>query len=73
MLKVPDFTKPEIDYIKENGNLTSREAEILELRNNEYPPTIENIAEMWGCSSSTVNRTIKGLKRKILRLIDKGL
>lgn len=69
MLKVPDFTLPELEYIKENGNLTPREAEALELRNQEYPPTIENIAEMWGCSPSTVDRTIKSLKKKIIRLL----
>lgn len=69
MLKVPDFTLPELEYIKKNGNLTLREAEVLKLRNQECPPTIENIAEMWGCSPSTVGRTIKSLKKKIIRLL----
>lgn len=69
MLKVPDFTLPELEYIKKNGNLTPREAEVLELRNQEYPPTIENIAEMWGCSPSTVSKIIGSLKKKIIRLL----
>lgn len=69
MLKVPDFTLPELEYIKKNGNLTQREEEVLELRNQEYPPTIENIAEMWGCSPSTVSKAIKSLKKKIIRLL----
>ncbi len=69
MLKIPDFTKKEIDYIKEYGNLTPREEKILELRNCEYPPTIENIAEMWGCCPSTVSKCIGSLKRKIIRLL----
>lgn len=69
MLKVPNFTLLELNYIKENGNLTPREKEVLELRNNDYPPTIENIAEMWECSPSTVDRTIKNLKKKIIRLL----
>lgn len=69
MLKIPNFTKPEIDYIKENGNLTSKEEQVLELRNQEYPPTIEEMAEIMETSTSTVNRAIKSLKRKILRLL----
>lgn len=69
MLKVPNFTLLELEYIKKNGNLTPREAEVLELRNQEYPPTIENIAEMWECSPSTVSKTIGSLKKKIIRLL----
>lgn len=69
MLKVPNFTLLELNYIKENGNLTPREKEVLELRNSDYPPTIENIAEMWGCSPSTVSKTIASLKKKIVRLL----
>lgn len=69
MLKVPDFTLPELEYIKKNGNLTPREEKVLELRNQEYPPTIENIAEMWECSPSTVSKTIWSLKKKIKRLL----
>ena len=69
MLKVPDFTLPELEYIKKNGNLTPREAEVLELRNQEYTSTIENIAEMWKCSPSTVSKTIGSLKKKIIRLL----
>ena len=69
MLKVPDFTLLELEYIKKNGNLTPREAEVLELRNQEYPPTLENIAEMWECSPSTVSKTIGSLKKKIIRLL----
>jgi len=66
---VPDFTLPELEYIKKNGNLTPREAEGLELRNQEYPPTIESIAETWGSSPSTVSKTIGSLKKKIIRLL----
>ena len=69
MLKVPEFTKIDLDYIKEYGNLTPREEKILELRNDEYPPTIEQIAEMWKTSPSTVNRSIRSLRDKIIRLL----
>lgn len=69
MLRIPDFTKPELDYIKENGNLTLKEKQVLELRNQEYPPTIEQMAEIMGTSPTTVSRAIKSLKKKILRLL----
>lgn len=69
MLKVPNFTLPELEYIKKYGNLTPREEKILELRNDEYPPTIEQIAEILETSPSTVSRTIKSLKKKIIRLL----
>ena len=69
MLKIPDFTKPELDYIRKNGNLTETEERILDLRNCEYPPTIEQIAEILDKSPSTVSRAIKSLKKKIIRLL----
>ncbi len=70
MLKIPDFTKIDLDYIKKYGNLTPREEKILELRNHEYPPTVEQIAEMLETSPSTVSRAIKSLKKKMMRLLD---
>ncbi len=69
MLKMPDFTRIEIDYIKQYGNLTPREEKVLELRNQQYPPTIEQMAEIMGTTPSTVNRAIKSLKKKIIRLL----
>lgn len=69
MLKVPNFTLPQLEKIRKYGNLTERESEILELRNCDCPPTIENIAEMWHCSPSTVSRTIKSLARKVINIL----
>lgn len=69
MLKSLNFTQIEIDFIKQYGNLTPREEQILEIRNQEDPPTVENIAEMWDCSVSTVNKSVRSLKDKILRLL----
>lgn len=69
LLKVPNFTKPELDYIRKYGNLTEREEIILELRNKDYPPTVEEIAEIFDTSPSTVSRIIKNLKKKIIKLL----
>ena len=55
--------------IKKWGNLTEREEMVLELRNKDYPPTIEEIAEILDTSPSTVSRIIKNLKKKIIKLL----
>ena len=69
MLKIPNFTKLELDYFKKYGNLTERERAVLDLRNSDYPPSIEQIAEILEVSPSTVNRIIRSLKNKIIRLL----
>lgn len=67
MLRIPDFVKSEIDYIKENANMTPREMQLFELRNREY--SLEECAECMNCSVSTVYRINKSMKRKIMKVI----
>lgn len=67
MLKIPDFTKPEIDYIKENANFTIQEEQLFDLRNAEH--SIEECAEIMNVSVSTVKRINKKMKSKIIRLL----
>lgn len=67
MLKVPDFTKPEIDYIKENANFTAQEAMLFDLRNDEH--CLEDCAEFMNISISTVKRINKKMKSKIIRIL----
>lgn len=67
MLKVPDFTKKEIDYIIENSNFTKQEEQLFLLRNDEH--SLENCAEMMNVSVSTVYRINKKMKKKILKVI----
>lgn len=66
-MKVTDFIKPEIDYIKANANLTEREDMLFTLRNKEY--SIEECAEKMNCSVSTINRLNKSMKKKIMKLV----
>ncbi len=66
MLKIPDFTKPEIDFIKENANFTSQEEMLFDLRNGEH--RIEECAELMNISVSTVKRINKKMKNKIIKL-----
>lgn len=67
MLRIPDFVKSEIDYIKDNANMTPREEQLFSLRNKEY--SLEECAEYMNCSISTVYRVNKSMKRKIMRVI----
>lgn len=53
-MRIPDFIKSEIDYIKDNANMTEREEMLFYLRNKEIP--LEECAERMNCSVSTVYR-----------------
>lgn len=66
-MRIPDFIKPEIDYIKDNANMTEREEMLFYLRNKEIP--LEECAERMNCSVSTVYRINKSMKKKIMRVI----
>lgn len=67
MLRIPDFVKSEIEYIKENANMTPREDQLFELRNKEV--SLEECAELMNCSISTVYRINKSMKRKIMKVL----
>lgn len=67
MLKIPDFTKPEIDYIKANANFTAQEMILFDLRNDEY--CLESCAEFMNVSISTVKRINKRMQSKIIRIL----
>jgi DNA-binding CsgD family transcriptional regulator len=66
-MKIPDFTKPELDYIIKMANLTKREEELLWLRNNEH--SLEECAEIMDYSISTIKRLNIRLKNKILKIL----
>lgn len=67
MLRIPDFTKIEIDYIKSNANFTMDEETLFKLRNDEY--SLEICAEEMNVSYSTIKRINKKMITKILKLI----
>ena len=67
MLKIPDFTKREIDYIIEAANFTKQEKELFLLRNDEY--SLEECAEKMNVSVSTIKRINKKMKAKIIKVI----
>lgn len=67
MLKIPDFTSSEIEYLIRNCNFTSQENQLFLLRNNEH--SLEECAELMNVSVSTVYRINNKMKRKIIRVI----
>ena len=66
-MKIPDFTKPELDYILANANLTRDEESLMWLRNNEH--SLEECAEIMDYSLSTIKRINKRLKDKIIKIL----
>lgn len=59
-----DFTKPELEYIKENANFTIEELTIFEMLTGKYGrETIVYIANKTNLSTATVSRRIKKIKR----------
>lgn len=66
-LKKLDFNKFEYDYFIENCNFTDREKEVLDLRRKDK--TYIAISMELNMSERTVNRVIKKIKAKILKVI----
>lgn len=64
---IPDFTKPELDYIIENANFTTQEKMLFTMRNNEHP--IEECAELLNVGRTTVFRINKRMMNKIMKVI----
>lgn len=65
-----DFTKPELEYIKDNANFTVEELKIFEMLTSKYGrETIVYIANKTNLSTATVSRRIKKIKSKIKKLI----
>lgn len=67
MLRIPDFTKYEIDKLIENCNFTSQEKQLFLLRNSEH--SLENCAELMNVSVSTAKRISKKMKDKIIKVL----
>lgn len=66
-LKKLDFNKQEYEYILENCNFTDRQKQIFELRRKGK--SIIEISFIIPASTRTVDREIRKIKNKILKLI----
>lgn len=66
MLKL-EFTKNEVENIKSKVYFSEMQERIFEYRLKEY--SITKMAMLENCSESTINREIKKIKKKIMRVI----
>lgn len=62
-----DFTKQEVEEIKSKIYLSEMQEKILEYKLKEY--SITKMAMLENCSESTINREIKKIKKKIMKII----
>lgn len=62
-----DFTKDEYEYLKEKLMLNEELSQILEMKIKGY--SITKISVELSMSESSVNRRIKELKKKIMKVI----
>ena len=66
MLKL-EFTRNEVNNIKEKTYFNEFQERILEYRLKEY--SITKMAILENCSESTINREIKKIKKKIMKVL----
>ena len=67
MNEIKEYTKPEMEYILENANLTESEEEVFKLR--AKGKSIVYIGIELGLSDRTVNNRIKHIRSKIHRIL----
>lgn len=67
MIKVPNFTKDEINYILDRANFTDQQRTLFFLRNQEY--SYEMCAEEMNVSIATVKRIAKIMNDKIKKVM----
>lgn len=66
MLKL-EFTKQEVEELKSKIYLTDLQKRIFEYRLREY--SITKMSMLENCSESTINREIKKIKKKIMKVL----
>ena len=66
MLKL-DFTKEEVNNIKNKTYFSELQERILEYRLKEY--SITKMAILENCSESTISREIRKIKKKIIKAL----
>jgi hypothetical protein len=62
-----ELTNDELEYIKSKIHFTPLQERIMEYRQDEY--TITKMSMLENCSESTINREIKKIKKKMLKVI----
>lgn len=63
---IADYTKPELDYYRDNCNFVGNEMSVFELRSKGT--TLEEIAEILNMSVEGVKKVSRKVNNKIIRL-----
>lgn len=66
-MNIKDFTKPELDYFRENCNFVGIESDVFELRSQGIP--IEEIAEELNMSVDGIKKVSRRVNKKIIRIL----
>lgn len=66
-MQICRFTKPELDFLRENCNFVNREIEVFEQRAKGVP--LEEIAENINVSVDAVRKTSQKINKKIKRVL----
>ncbi len=64
---ISDFTKPELDFFRNNCNFVNLEVELFERRAKGIP--LEQIADELGISSDYARKLSQRVNRKIIKVI----
>ena len=64
---ISDFTKPEIDYLKENCNFVNLEIPLFDMRSQGI--TLEVIAEELNISIDTARKISQKVNKKIIKVL----
>lgn len=66
-MTISNFTKPELDYFRDNCNFVNLESDVFEMRASGY--TLEYIAEQLHISADYVRKLSQRVNRKIIKVI----
>lgn len=66
-MKIADFTKPELDYFRENCNFVGIEIKVFELRSQGFP--LEEIAEITNMSVDGIKKVSRRVNKKIIKTL----
>lgn len=66
-MNIKDFTKPELDFFRENCNFVGSEMELFELRSQGVP--LEEIAEHLDMSVDGIKKVSKRVNKKIIKVL----
>lgn len=66
-MKICDFTKPELDSIREQSNFTNEELALFNMRADNIP--LEECAERMNLSVSAIKQKSQKINRKIERVL----